>query len=261
MQSAKLHQQQISITGNHWAITQKIRSTSAWLLSVVIITIAVTCLFAGIAGAYPYTTLQYYFVLFFLAGSISHIFIFPKWLPYLDDMAGFIYMLMLSSLISLAVFIVFVAASFDGGLLPFAAGAAFMLPYSIHLCWHYYLAAYPLQVYKAWQLPYEMEPPTKKSLLLNSIPFKIKMKVRENDTSDMVFTVTLTGKLQVGNMFCRFLYDHNGMIETSNGKAQPYGWFFYVKRWYGIKALDPCKTLAENGIGENDLLIVKRAVE
>jgi len=261
MQSANLQQPKISITGHQWAIAQKIKTTLAWLISVVAITIAAAYLFSSIAAVVGYATLKYIFVLFFLSGSISHIFIFPKWLPYLDDMAGFIYMLLLSSVISLAVFIVFMLSSFDGGMLPFTAGAAFMLPYAVHLCWHCYLVVYPLQLYQAWYLPADMEPQTKMSLLLNSIPFKIKMKVRETDTAEIVFIVTLTGKLELGNMFCRFLYDQHGAIETSNGKALPYGWFFYVKRWYGIKALDPGKTLIENGIDANDLLMVKRSLQ
>lgn len=261
MQSVKIHQHEIHVTGSHWPVTGNIKTTSAWLASVAAIAIAAAYLFTSIPGSYARPAPAYSFVLFFLCGSISHIFIFPKWLPYLDELAGFIYMLMLSSLISLSVFIVFVAASFDGGMLPFAAGAAFMLPYSIHLCWQYYLAAFPLQSCKAWYLPADLEPQTKKSLLLNSVPFKVKMKMKEKDITDVVFTVTLTGKLQLGNMFCRFLYDHNGMIETSNENARPYGWFFYVKRWHGIKALDPNKTLLQNGIGVNDMIIVKRTVQ
>jgi Type VI secretion system, TssN len=261
MQSANLPQPEISITGHQWAIAEKIKTTLAWLVSVVAITIAAAYLFSSIAAIMGYATLKYIFVLFFLSGSISHIFIFPKWLPYLDDMAGFIYMLLLSAVISLAVFIVFVLSSFDGGMLPFTAGAAFMLPYAVHLCWHCYLAVYPLQIFKAWYLPADMEPQTKMSLLLNSIPFKLKIKLREKDEADIIFIVTLTGKLPVGNMFCRFLHDQQGAIESSNEKAEPYGWFFFVKRWYGIKALDPNKTLIENGIGANDLLIVKRSLQ
>lgn len=258
MQSAKLQQQQVSIEGRHWAITGRIKTTAACSVLVVAVAAAATCLFIQLAAVYDGEMPAFFLVLFFVSGGISHIFIFPKWLSFFDHTAGFIYMLLLSAVISLAVFIVFTSLLFNGGMLPIASGAAFMLPYCIHVCWQYSTAVFPLHLYKAWYLPEDAEPPTKMSLLLNSIPFKIQMKVKEADTAAIVFTVTLTGKLQLGHMFYRFLFDQKGIIETANKNAQPYGWLFYVKKWYGHKALDPGKTLTENAIRANDIIIVKR---
>lgn len=169
-------------------------------------------------------------------------------------------MLLVASIISICLPVVFMLLAFNGDMLPFAAGAAFVLPYACYVCLQYFLSLHPMRFYEAWYVPADMQPETKMSLLLNSIPFVIKIKLKEKDMEEIPFTVTLTGKLQLASMFCRFLYDHNDVIEISNQQAQPYGWFFYVKRWYGIKALDPYKSLIENGIGEHDVLLIKRDI-
>jgi len=243
-----------------WLITGGLKRTIAWIASIIIVAIVAAYLLVNTALLYNREAAKYVFVSFFLAVSISHMFIFPRWFPYLDDIRSFTRMLLLSSAVSICLLVVFMLLSFDGGMLPFAAGAACMLPYTCYVCWQYFLSLHPVPLYAAWFIPVDMQPETKMSLLLNSFPFVIKIKLREKDMEEMAFTVTLTGKLQLANMFCRFLYDHNGMIEVSNQQAQPYGWFFYVRRWYGLKALDPHKSLIENGIGEQDVLIVRRDV-
>jgi len=261
MQSAKLHHQSISTQAVHrWGLEENMKATVSLVLSIGAIAAAAAILFNFAGNHYPLQPLKYIFVSFFLLISIAAIFIFPKWMPHSQDASGFLFMLLFGSVISLAVFIVFLVASVDGGLLPLSAGAAFILPYAVWQCWIYYVAINPPKLHKPWHIPADMQPETKMSLLLNSLLFGVKIKLKETDTEPILFKLTLTGRLGVGKMFCRFLHDRKGAVETTDAKGNPYGWFFYVKKWHGLKALNPDEALMKNGVMENDVIIIERAI-
>lgn len=258
MQSVNLHQHQVTLSANKWALTENLKKAVLWFVLILAVTTgaAYTCIAA--AEFFPHENVRSCFISFFLAIGVAHIFIFPKWLKGLETTARFLSMLALSSAISLLVFFVFVLNAFNGGLLPFASGAAFLLPYCMYLCWYYFSVIKPVAHYNGLYFTNDEKPDTKMSLLLNSVPFSIKMKAKENDTDDLLFNITFTGKMELGRMFCRFLHDHQDVLETTNKEGQPYGWLFYLKKWYGIKALDPAKSISQNGVEEDDIIIVKR---
>ncbi len=261
MQSAKLHHQSISTPAVHrWGLEENMKATVSLVLSIGAIAAAAAILFNFAANHYPLQPLKYIFVSFFMLKSIAGIFIFPKWMPHSQQASGFVFMLLLGFVTSLAVFMVFWVASVDGGLLPLSAGAGFILPYAVLQCCHYYIALNPPKQHKPWYIPEGMQPETKMSLLLNSLLFAVKIKLKEADTEPILFKLTLTGRLGVGKMFCRFLHDRKGAVETTDAKGNPYGWFFYVKKWHGLKALNPDEALMKNGVKDNDVIIIERAV-
>lgn len=261
MQSANIRRQQITVNAGHsWAVSQNSRIVIAWFLPVVILSAVVAWIYTGLCQLYPSSLLKYFFVLLFLLVSISHIFIFPKWLSHLHYTAKYMYMALMAGCISGSVFIVFTIAVFNGGMLPVAAGVASLLPFAVHTCWQNFAAMLPGYDTKCY-VPAE-QPETKLSLLLlNSMPLKIKIKMREADAEGIVFAVTITGKLDAGRMFCRFLYDQKGAVEVMDKNGSAYAWIFFVKKWYGLKVLDPCKSLIKNGIRENDMLVMERVVK
>lgn len=254
MQSANLHQQSLSPhINNEWVIADTIKPAIAWLITLLIISAAAGYLFASITDFSLLPTGKYFFALFFLLAGVPHVFIFPKWLTHLHNINRLFYTLLMGLLIAAVLFTIFTMQAYAGGLLPIAAASAFMLPFMIQACWYYFSGMQP--VHNAWYMPGNMQLETRMSLLLlNSIPFTINIKVKEKDNKSIPFPVAINCKLTIDVLFTRFLYDQQLNIEATTGT----GWLFFVKRWYGMKALDPTATLIKNKIQPGDSIIVER---
>jgi hypothetical protein len=259
LESANLHQH--SVTNNmpkSWIFNDtSLKNSIGYTTAIVSVFAAIGFLFANLPVRFADNGGKYFFVLLYGLTGIAHVFTFPKWLPQLHEIKGFIYTLLLSAVISAAIFFVFNNIPFNVGLFPFAAAAAFVLPLAVTICWQLF-SAIPVQQSKPWYMPGEMQPETRMSLLLNSLFFQIAMKAAANDAEVTEFSVTLPARLTTGEMFCRFLHDQQGRVEATGKNQQPYGWQFYVKTWWGKRPINATTSLTGNNVKEGDTIIIER---
>jgi hypothetical protein len=260
LESANLHQHTVSSNiEKSWSFNDSIVKNSIAYTTVIIFVFAsIGYLFASLPARFADTGGKYFFVLLYMLTGIAHVFTFPKWLPQLHDIKGFFYSILLSVVINAFIFFLFTDIPFNAGMFPFAAACAFVLPSAVKLCWQYFTSI-PERTLAAWVMPADMQPETRMSLLLNSLFFHVKIKIKEADAAGTVFPVTLPARLTVAEIFCRFLYDQKGRIAVTAGDEKQYAWRFYSKTWLGKKPLDAMTSLSKNNIKEGDTIIIERS--
>ncbi len=259
--STGLQKQNLSgSTGADWHIPVNAKRTLLYSGAFIVVAAVIGCFFGIGFKEVPSITDRYIFALLFLSAGIAHHFYFPKLLPHLydaDSLKGLVYSFILAVLLTDCVLLVFLIVGVQINEMAVAAGCAFVLPHAVNQCRLYYQHI-EAKEYKNWVIPPGTEPDKRKSLLLNSVFFRIKMKVNYCTVSDTVFTVNLPLHLTLCTVFCRFLYDQHNVIEVTDDKLQPYAWQFSVKRWFGKKVLDPESTLQKNGIRKCDVILIER---
>jgi len=263
MELSSSHLQQHSIARQPvpgWNIEVITRQTILYSAAVLLLSAAISYLFAAVQlRSIPSAGAMYLFASVFWSVGVAHIFIFPPLLALLHSEKGLGYSLMLAVLICLAVWTVFYITGFLTKQLAIAAGTAFLLPHLLERCVDYYYRIPVLAKYPGWVIPPDATADTRMSLLLNSIYFRIKIKVDETDAASTLFTVTLPDKLTLSAVFLRFLHDQHAAIAITNHKLQPYTWQFSIKRKFGfLEMLDPDETLKENAVREGDEIVIER---
>ncbi len=263
--SAELQQHEISVeTNNSWSLSANIRHTVICPALLILISLTVNYLFVlYVLPAFPFANIIY--AAAFLLVGLLHILISPKWLSHLWEqsfMFGTIYTVVLAILVSMSTLILFSLGINPEQLKVIAAVAAtaFLLPYAFYAT-IYYFRSIGAKQYQPWFIPPDVEPDTRMSLLLNSIHFKIKINIKDSDAAPTKFIITLSPKLKLSVVFLRFLYDRHDIIEMTDSNGYPYGWLFSIKKRFGKKMLDPDLTLLENGVKEDDIILVERVVE
>jgi Type VI secretion system, TssN len=247
--------------GYSWSITVTAKQTILYSAAVVLLSAALSYLFAAMEiKRLPSAGALYLFVIMFWSVGIAHIFIFPPLLVLLHSKKGLIFSSLLAVLLCAAVWMVFYVTGFDAKQLAITAGVAFLLPHLLEQgIDFYYRIPLPAQ-YQAWVIPQDATPDTRMSLLLNSIHFRVKLKVKADDMQSVLFTVNLGERLTLSTVFLRFLYDQHNAIEIADNRLRPYGWRFSVKRRFGnITMLNPERSLKENGVREGDVILIERA--
>jgi hypothetical protein len=260
--STELQKQNLSGNrGVEWHIPLNTKRTLIYSGAFIFVTALLVYFFSiSFTKGIPSVADRYILTLFFLSAGIAHYFYFPKLLPHLYDagsLRGLVYSFILAVLLSDFILLVFFITGVQGNELAVAAGCAFVLPDAVNKCRLYYRHI-EAKEYKNWVIPPGTEPDKRKSLLLNSIFFRIKMKVNYSDISDTVFTVNLPLHLTLSTAFCRFLYDQHNVVEVKDDQQQPYAWRFSVKGWFGKKVLDPESSLHKNGIKQCDVILIER---
>ena len=248
---------------SEWRITLTVNAKRTLIYSGAFIFAAavLSYLFGdGLIDGWPSAAERYTFTGIFLLIGITHHFYFHRLLAHLysgDAIKGIIYSFVLAFLITDSIFLFFFITGVKKIGLAVAAGCTFILPYIINQCRLYYLRI-ETKEYEHWVIPPGTEPDKRKSLLLNSTFFRIKIKVKYFDSNNEVFSVNLPKHLTLCTVFCRFLYDQHNLIEVTDGKQQPYAWRFSVKGPLGKRVLDPEWTLEKNGIKECDIISIER---
>jgi Type VI secretion system, TssN len=244
-----------------WHITVNAKHTLIYSGAFVFITAVLSYLFGdGLIDGLPSVADRYSFTFIFLLMGVAHLFSFSKLLTHLcsaDTLKGLIYSFVLAVLLTDCILLFFFITGVQNIGLAVAAGCAFMLPYIVNQCRLYYLRIENKE-YENWVIPPGTEPDKRKSLLLNSTFFKIKIKVKYFDLTDAVFSVNLPRHLTLCAVFCRFLYDQHDIIEVADGQQQPYAWRFSMKGLLGNRVLDPDITLEKNGVKESDIILIER---
>jgi hypothetical protein len=260
--STKLHQQNISGGMEpDWDISINARHSVIYAGAFIFITIVINFLFGNsLKNGLPSIAGRCIFTGLFLLTGVVHNFSFSKLLAYLysgDTVKGLIFSFVLAFLISDFILLLFFIRGIHRNELAVAAGCAFILPYIVNQCRQYYLGIEKKE-YKNWVIPADAEPDKRKSLLLNSIFFKIKIKIKYFDIGHTIFNVNLPKHLALSEVFYRFLYDQEYTVETVDNNKQPFAWRFSVKTHFGNKILDPDISLEKNGIKESDIILIER---
>ena len=244
-----------------WYIPENVKRALIYAATFIFITAVVSYFFSsGFTSGTPSTAGRCLFAAIFLLIGIAHLFYFPQWLSHLykaGSIKSLVCTFILAVLVTDCILLVFFINGTQSNGLAVTGGAAVMLPYMVRQCMIYYQGIEPKE-YKSWVIPAGIQPDTRKSLLLNSVFFRIKMKVKYFDIADTVFSVNLPLRLSLCTVFCRFLYYQHNNIEITDEKQQSYGWCFSVKRWYGKRQLNPENTLKNNGIKQGDTILIER---
>ncbi len=244
-----------------WRITVNAKRTIIYAGAFIFITAVISYLFAdGFVDGLPSGGERYTFTMIFLLIGMVHHFYFPKLLSHLtagNTVKGLVCSFVLGVLLTDCILLLFFIIGVQNIGLAVAAGCAFILPYIVNQCRLYYLHI-ETKEYEHWVIPPGTEPDKRKSLLLNSIFFRIKMKVKYFDLADAVFSVNLPKHLTLSAVFLRFLYDQHNIIEVTDSKQQPFAWRFSVKGTFGKRVLDPDISLEKNGIKESDTILIER---
>ena len=261
--TVELQQDNIVVNENpNWNLAVNIRHTIIYPALLISISLAVNYFFVS----YVITNLpaaNFIYAGAFLLMGLIHSFIFSKWLAHLwhpGFMYGTIYTIVLAVIISVAPPLLFSLGVDQVLLLAPVAISAFLLPYAFYAT-IFYFRSIGVRQYQPWFIPGDVEPDTRMSLLLNSIHFKIKMPIKYSDTTATQFVITLSPKLKLSTVFIRFLYEKHDVIEMTDSNGNPFGWLFSIKNRWGKKMLDPDLTLNENGVQEDDFILVERVME
>lgn len=229
-------------------------------LLIVFFTSCCAYFFGNILQQNPSAVTAVFFLAIFFCIGVLHVFLFPQWIPAATPQGlsrNLLYAIAIAISISLAAGIVFWSNHFQLKIVWLVTGIAFLLPVLVMECFRIFITL-PGANYQPWFPPLHYAPEKKMSLLLNSTLFKIHVLVKTTDSRPMIFNITLPEKLSVDAVFHHFFYDHRQTIDLYENN-QPYGWNFFIKTWYGIKAIDPRLSLAENGVKEDYIIYAKRA--
>ncbi len=257
-------QHDIPVNANtNWSLSTNIRHTIIYPAVLILFSFAVNYFFYSYGVSNLPDANIIYAGAFLLMGCI-HIIIFPRWLSHLWE-PGFMYGTFYTIALAVILSIIPLVTLFKMGvhqlliIVPVAV-SAFLLPYAVYAS-VYYFRSIGAKQYQPWFIPPDVEPDTRMSLLLNSIPFKIKINIKNSDSSPTKFVINLSPKLKLSTVFIRFLYDKHDMIEMTDSNGYPYGWLFYIKKRFGKTMLDPDMTLIENWVKEDDVIITERVLE
>jgi hypothetical protein len=244
-----------------WYISANTKHSIIYSAVFLLITAVFSYLFAqGLANGLPTIIERYIFAGIFLVVGFAHFYYFPRLLPQLyraEGFKGLIYCFVLTILITDCILMLFYLTSVHNIGLAVAGGCAFILPYIASQCSLYYRRIENKQ-YPGWRIPADIEVDKRKSLQLNSMFFQIKIKINYFDFNETLFNVNLPARLTLGNMFCRFLYDLDNIIEVNDSSDQPYAWLFSIRNRFEKRILDPNLTLEQNGIKESDIIFIER---
>lgn len=143
----------------------------------------------------------------------------------------------------------------------------FIVPWFINQTFQNALSI-PKRIFKQWYYPVseEMEEPDEdklKNLLV--ISFVIQKQLA--DTHDTNFRAKAPVDMEMGELFYYFINDYNerhpqDKIEYINNSGEPYGWVFTKKPQFlflATKYVDAGKTIFNNGIKENNVIICSRS--
>ncbi|TDH18503.1 hypothetical protein EXU57_23180 [Segetibacter sp. 3557_3] len=139
----------------------------------------------------------------------------------------------------------------------------FIVPWFVDQTFNSAIAIPPI-IFRIWYPP-EDEPMDKsQGLNVKLISFEFRKNCREQHFTN--FRVKAPAALEMGTLFYLFINDYNDRhqddpIEYMDEYGEPEGWLFYEKtKWYSIKTkyISPAKTISNNRISENDVIICKR---
>lgn len=219
----------------------------------------------------------YFYVVFFISGVyflgvgiLNQLFIkyFLPWYHDLNFLFGLFFNIIIAALgVIFYMCIYFYIAQMGVNKFHLFNVVFYFLPFLISRSVDYYFNI-PKPEYKKWFYPFgEMDDPTENEMaspLVISFEFQKKFDFAEITT----FRAKAPKYMKLGKLFYYFIIDYNtknseSKIEYIYEKSKPYGWVFYIKpTWIGRRIyIDPEKTIADNSIEEDSVIICHRVFE
>lgn len=149
----------------------------------------------------------------------------------------------------------------------FSGGLVFLVPL-LTLKTYEYAMAIPLKVYKTWLYPerHEVKEPTATELS-HPLVVSLEFKKKPGDKDLSRFKVKAPEHMEFGKLFYFFVDDYNalhpeGKIEIKDSRGDASAWIFYFKPnwWRSLQHIDADKTVAWNGIREENTIVVQRVI-
>jgi hypothetical protein len=152
----------------------------------------------------------------------------------------------------------------EGFFICIASSAAFLCPHLVWEAWGSYNRI-PAADYRYWQLPETVSTVIPAAYTGFTMLVQLKLARSRHHPIHNIYPVTAPGKLKLGRVFEKFIADQRqmgsrGWIETKDENDQFFGWYFFEYRWKGIyrRRLDPARSLLENGLRTNAVIIAER---
>lgn len=216
----------------------------------------------------------YGFQFVFLVLGIVHLLIIRRYFPVLADNQQSIWPALVFTLAYLALGLftfLQVVGKFKASFSYVFLGASimFLIPFLIQRLFEFGMAI-PAPVFRSWRYPMNenIKDPSKDEL---AHPVVISLEFRKSENVDNItnFRVKAPQGMQFGRLFYFFLVDYNerhpeGEIKTLDERTQqPFEWVFYFKpNWYsGVRHINFDKSISENDIKENSVIICSRVLE
>jgi hypothetical protein len=125
----------------------------------------------------------------------------------------------------------------------------------------------PPKIIRQWYYPVHEEigePDENK--LKNLLVISFEFQKQTNDPNFTNFSARAPTDMEFGQLFYYFINDYNerhpnAKIQYVSVSGDPHGWIFYKKsKWYNIitRYIDPEKTIFNNNIRENDVIVCNR---
>lgn len=209
-------------------------------------------------------------VVFLILGSL-HLFVLKRYFPDLeDDKTGFFNQFLFTIAILLIGFIAYInvinrfrpefSFTFMG------AGISYLIPFLVYKLFHFAYGI-PVPVYKKWRYPIDdsIKDPTKQELVNPAvISFEFQKAFDEADITN--FRIKAPEQMEFGKLFYFFINDYNERHPESPvqfldpNSQEPQEWNFYFKpNWYGsTRHIDHSRTILNNNIKENDIIVCQR---
>ncbi|WP_452226440.1 TssN family type VI secretion system protein [Lacinutrix cladophorae] len=147
------------------------------------------------------------------------------------------------------------------------SGLCFIIPFLFKKLYEFAFNI-PIPVYKKWVFPLDksIKDPTKNELINPAvISFEFQKKHEINEITN--FRIKAPENMEFGKLFYFFINDYNERHPESTieyldpNNMQPQEWVFYFKpkNWFGsVKHINYEKTVVNNSINENDVIVCKR---
>lgn len=170
-------------------------------------------------------------------------------------------------IIALVLFIYYIIAGNNSLIMAFGSSSAFLLPFIVYQGWKEFMGI-PEKKFSLWFLPEQASAAAPTYSAMSAIQVQFVVSRRTDDAEPHSFPVATWGKLKLGRVFEKFIEDQqvNGKqtaIQTFTAGVGPHAWQFYEKKWGGIqlRVLNPLKSMLENNLKSNAVIVIKRIAE
>ncbi len=220
----------------------------------------------------PSSFFVFYQAYFLLLGS-AHVYFMYRKLKWSGDAKSFVPEMMFTLIVGLLgslLFIVLYRFLNPNGMEHSMAGSIcfFIIPFFFH---HTYLMAadIPLKIRKQWFYPlHEGIAEPDESKLKDLLVISFEFEKQAGDTHLTNFRAKAPIEMEFNQLFYHFLNDYNehhlnSKIQFTDSSGDPHAWIFYKKpQWYSLsnRYIDPEKTITNNHIRENDVIICSRSL-
>jgi len=254
------------------AIFNKNKKAAILYLLFILVTFALTALLSShfVLNDTPLNSFIGIQLVFFGLG-ILHLHVMDKYFPDLKkDKSGIFYELLFTIIILCIGLIAYmnVVHRFrpNFSILFLGTSLCFIIPFLFQKLYQFAFSI-PVPVYKKWLFPLDgsIKDPTKNELINPAvISFEFQKKFEINEITN--FRIKAPENMEFGKLFYFFINDYNERHPESTieyldpNNMQPQEWVFYFKpNWLGnIKHINFEKTVVNNDIHENDVIVCQR---